>query len=129
MSNARLPFAAMLAALALASAGCNRDHKVTVRETIEETPGKAGPVMLNMGDPKQEKLLVSGFYGIEAKAWRWTAQDFTVSLPPSPAAAAHSATPRAWPSLSALSGLRWMKTRSIATVSGRCSWTSALTAA
>jgi hypothetical protein len=92
MSNARLPFAAMLAALALASAGCNRDHKVTVRETIEETPGKAGPVMLNMGDPKQEKLLVSGFYGIEAKAWRWTAQDFTVSLPPSPAAAAHGAT-------------------------------------
>jgi hypothetical protein len=89
----RLPFAAILAALALASLGCNRDHKVTVKETVEEAPGKAAvPVVLSMGDPKQEKQLVSGFYGIEANAWRWTARDFTVSLRPPTGSATQGAT-------------------------------------
>jgi hypothetical protein len=97
MSNARLPFAAMLAALlaglVLALAGCNRAHKVTVVETVEETPDKTGiPIAINMGDPKQEKQLVSGFYAIEAKSWRWTAKDFTVSLRPPAGSAAQGAT-------------------------------------
>jgi hypothetical protein len=92
MSNARLP-AAIFAALALATAGCNRDHKVTVKETVEETRGAAAvPVMVNMGDAKQESQLVSGFYGIEANSWRWTAKDFTVSLRPPTGAAAQGAT-------------------------------------
>jgi hypothetical protein len=92
MSNRRLP-AAIFAALALASAGCNREHKVTVRETVEETRGAAAiPVMVNMGDAKQESQLVSGFYGIEANSWRWTAKDFTVSLRPPTGAAAQGAT-------------------------------------
>jgi hypothetical protein len=93
MRNARLPLAAMLAALALAFAGCNRAHKVTVRETVEETPDENGVPMatINMGDPKQEQRLVSGFYGIEANAWRWTAKDFTVSLRPPAGSAAQGA--------------------------------------
>jgi hypothetical protein len=83
MRNARLPLAAIFAALALALAGCNRAHKVTVKETVEEQPETTGISMaINMGDPKQEKQLVSGFYAIEAKSWRWTAKDFTVSLRP-----------------------------------------------
>lgn len=92
MSNARLPFAqadetvcptyvVLLAALTLALSGCNGEHKVTVKETVEETPAKAAvPLVINMGDPKQEKQLVSGFYSIEDNAWRWTGKDFTVSL-------------------------------------------------
>jgi hypothetical protein len=83
----------MLAALALASAGCNREHKVTVKETVEETPGVTGTAMaINMGDPKQERQLVSGFYSIENSSWRWTAKDFTVSLRPPAGSAAQGAT-------------------------------------
>jgi len=81
MPKAQWPVAAVAATLALAPVGCNREHKVTVRETVEEAPAKALiPAVVNMGDPKQEKQLVNGFYGIEANAWRWTAKDFTVSL-------------------------------------------------
>jgi hypothetical protein len=92
LPHLRLP-AAIFAALALASAGCNREHKVTVRETVEETRGATAlPVMVNMGDAKQESQLVSGFYGIEANSWRWTAKDFTVSLRPPTGAATQGAT-------------------------------------
>ena len=38
--------------------------------------------VLNMGDPKVEPQLVTGFYGVEAGAWRWTAKQFTVALRP-----------------------------------------------
>jgi hypothetical protein len=93
MSNAKLPFAAMLAALAVAPAGCNREHKVTVKETVEETPATSAiPAVISMGDPKREKQLVTGFYGIEANAWRWTAKDFTVSLRPPAGSATRGAT-------------------------------------
>lgn len=87
------PLAAIFAVLSLASAGCNREHKVTVRETVEESPAqaKAAPVV-SMGDPKQERQLVSGFYGIEANSWRWTAKDFSVSLRPPTGSAAQGAT-------------------------------------
>jgi hypothetical protein len=81
----------LAAVLALAPIGCNREHKVTVRETVEETPKAIIPVVVNMGDAKQDKQLVSGFYGIEANSWRWTAKDFTVSLRP-PAGSAQGAT-------------------------------------
>ena len=37
---------------------------------------------VNMGDPKTEAQLVSGFYGLEAGAWRWTAKQFSVVLHP-----------------------------------------------
>ncbi len=83
----------IFAALALSTAACNRQHKVTIRETVEETQaaGKI-PAVVAMGDPKQERQLVSGFYGIEANAWRWTAKDFTVSLHPPTGSAAQGAT-------------------------------------
>ena len=37
---------------------------------------------VNMGDPKTESQLVSGFYGVESGAWRWTAKQFSVVLHP-----------------------------------------------
>jgi hypothetical protein len=87
------PVAAIFVAVAFAPAGCNREHKVTVKETVEEGPGVTGTAMaINMGDPKQERQLVSGFYSIESNAWRWTAKDFTVSLRPPAGAAAQGAT-------------------------------------
>jgi hypothetical protein len=94
MSNVRFPLAAIFAALALAPVGCNRAaHKVTVKETVEEPPEKTGiSMVIDMGDPKQEKQLVNGFYAIEANAWRWTAKDFTVTLRPPAGSAAQGAT-------------------------------------
>jgi hypothetical protein len=35
-----------------------------------------------MGDPKVEPQLVTGFYGVEAGAWRWAGKQFTVTLRP-----------------------------------------------
>ena len=47
--------------------------------------------VLNMGDPKVEPQLVTGFHGVESGAWRWTAKQFTVSLRPPLGAAANGA--------------------------------------
>lgn len=40
--------------------------------------------VLNTGDPSTAKQLIGGFYPIEAKAWRWTARKFIVTLLPPP---------------------------------------------
>ncbi len=70
--------ATLAAALALAPAGCKRPAKVQVQETVEEGPHMAST--LNMGDAKVESQLISGLYGIEGNAWRWTARQFVVVL-------------------------------------------------
>ncbi|HEV2444837.1 MAG TPA: hypothetical protein VGS58_02905 [Candidatus Sulfopaludibacter sp.] len=70
--------AALVAALALAPLGCKRSEKVQVQETVEEGPRLVSSIA--MGDPKLETQLVSGFYGIEGNAWRWTAKSFTAVL-------------------------------------------------
>ena len=69
---------ALVLALALAPAGCKRPPKVQVQETVEEGPHMVSTI--NMGDPKQESQLISGFYSIEGNAWRWTAGKFTAVL-------------------------------------------------
>jgi hypothetical protein len=85
--------AILAAALALGSLACNREHKVTVKETVEEAPGAARlPLTVSMGDPRQEKQLLNGFYGIEASSWRWTAKDFSVSLRPPAGSGVQGAT-------------------------------------
>ncbi|HEY1493400.1 MAG TPA: hypothetical protein VGF49_02610 [Candidatus Solibacter sp.] len=68
-----------LLALVLAPVGC-KNKKVRVGATDEETPKMQS--VLNMGDPKVEPQLITGFHGIEAAAWRWTARQFTVALKP-----------------------------------------------
>ena len=76
MQTARYAFLAGLAvALVFAPAGCKR----------KATSGPS-PSTVRMGDPNAEGQL-SGFYGIEASAWRWTKQNFSVVLGP-PAGAA-----------------------------------------
>jgi len=67
----------LVIAVALAPAAC-KTRKVRVQATEEETPRLASSV--SMGDPKAETQLVSGFYGVEAGAWRWTGKQFTVLL-------------------------------------------------
>src|SRR5271157_2880567 len=65
-------------ALALVPTGCKRPEKVQVQETVEEGPRMVSTLM--MGDSKVERQLISGFYGIEGGAWRWTARQFTAVL-------------------------------------------------
>src|SRR5438445_9215352 len=68
-----------LVALVLAPVAC-KSKKVRVGATDEETPKMQS--VLNLGDPKIEPQLITGFHGIEAAAWRWTAKQFTVALKP-----------------------------------------------
>jgi len=75
----RLGCSLMLMALVLAPAACKR-KRVRVAATDEDTPKMRS--VLNMGDPKVEPQLVTGFHGIEAAAWRWTEKQFTVALRP-----------------------------------------------
>ncbi len=64
----------------LALAGCR--HKRAAEEN-----GLASTI--HMGNPRAERQLVSGFYGIENAAWRWTARTFAVALRPPAGAKAH----------------------------------------
>jgi len=79
----------LIAVLALLPAGCKRHRRVTV-QTIEEAPALASVVAV--ADPHTATQLVSGFYGVEANSWRWTAGRFSVLLRPPRSAAANGAT-------------------------------------
>jgi hypothetical protein len=74
----------LLAALLLAAPACKRAHVRHV-DTIEEAPRLAS--LVHMGDRTMAFQLVSGFHDVEANAWRWTMQKFSVNLRP-PARAA-----------------------------------------
>jgi hypothetical protein len=87
MKNASLWILATL--LVFAPPGC-KPRKVRVQQTDEEAPRMASA--LHMGDPKAEAQLVSGFYGIEQGAWRWTQRQFAVVLRPPFGSAAKGAT-------------------------------------
>jgi hypothetical protein len=76
--GSRAACAVVLVTIALAPA-C-KGRKVRSAATDEGSQGMAS--VLNMGDPKVEPQLVTGFYGVEAGAWRWAARQFTVSLRP-----------------------------------------------
>jgi hypothetical protein len=76
---------AVVVVLALVPSGCKRANKIPVQQTVEEAAPRMASVV-RMSDPKLETQLVSGFYGIEGNAWRWTGKQFSVVLrPPSPA--------------------------------------------
>ena len=90
-SSRRLPAlaaAALVLCLALLPAGCRR-HKPTNVRTIEETPALA--TVVATADPQAAAQLLSGFYGVEQNAWRWTGPRFSVLLRPPRAAAARGA--------------------------------------
>lgn len=76
--NHQWKFTALTVTLALALTGCKRPTPVQVQETVEEGPHMASTI--SMGDPKVETQLVSGFYGIEGGAWRWTSKQFMAIL-------------------------------------------------
>jgi hypothetical protein len=63
-----------LVTLAFAPLGCKR------RNAGQAAPGMASTI--HMGDPQTATQLVSGFYGIEQNAWRWTGRRFSLVLRP-----------------------------------------------
>lgn len=75
-----------LAAALSFPAGCRRDTPPAAPQAAAQAPAQAAeqPPSLasavHMGDPRSAGQLVSGFYGIENGAWRWTGRQFTVEL-------------------------------------------------
>jgi hypothetical protein len=59
------------------------------RHIVASMPGTSA---FKMGDPDPSGELVTGFYGVEAGSWRWTASKFAVNLLPPPGAAENGAT-------------------------------------
>ncbi|MGA2725850.1 MAG: hypothetical protein ABSG79_26010 [Bryobacteraceae bacterium] len=82
---------ALLVTLAFAPLGCKRKRAV-VQPTGDEAPSMASTI--HMGDPKTGTQLISGFYGIEQNAWRWTGRQFSLALRPPSGAAQKGATLR-----------------------------------
>jgi hypothetical protein len=76
----------LLVTLALAPLGCKR------KQAGKEAPAMASTI--HMGDPKIATQLVSGFYGIEQNAWRWTGRRFSLVLRPPLGASQKGATLR-----------------------------------
>jgi hypothetical protein len=72
-------FVPVVAALLLLSA-CRSKQKVKVQATEEEAPQLAS--MVHVADPRVATQLISGFYPVEDRAWRWTAGKFAVLLRP-----------------------------------------------
>jgi hypothetical protein len=73
-------------ALAVTATACKGHHnRVTVQNEEETAPRMASLVRMN--DPKASAQMLSGFYDLENKSWRWTSGKFSVLLrtPPSTA--------------------------------------------
>jgi len=74
------PLSVFLIALALAFAGPACKRKEPRQLSVVE-----------MSNPTARKQLLTGFYGLEAGAWRWTAKEFAVELAVPPEAARNGA--------------------------------------
>lgn len=90
VSLMRLRGAGLILALTLLlTPACKRHRPVTV-QTVEEAAPLSSVVATS--DPQAATQLVSGFYGIEQNAWRWTAGRFAVVLRPPRSASTKGAT-------------------------------------
>lgn len=66
-------------ALAVTATGCKGQRdRVTVQNEEETAPRMAS--LVRMADPKASAQMLSGFYGVENNAWRWTSGKFSVLL-------------------------------------------------
>ena len=69
----------LLAAVALAPAGCKRRNRARAAPVEDNSPALS---VVNAADPEAGVQLVRGFYGLENDAWRWTMSHFSVTLRP-----------------------------------------------
>jgi hypothetical protein len=80
--------AAILMVTLACAPGCRRRH---VTAETDEGQGTALATMVHVADPRTAPQLLSGFYGVESNAWRWTAGRFAVVLRPPRTAAQNGA--------------------------------------
>jgi hypothetical protein len=69
--------------LAITGAACQAKHSSVTAQDEGDTGSRAVPGRLSlvrMNDPLAPRQLLSGFYGVENNAWRWTAGKFSVLL-------------------------------------------------
>jgi hypothetical protein len=71
---------ALLLGVALLPLSACKSQSVPVHPQNNEAPPLASSI--HMSDAHVEPQLVSGFYGVEQSAWRWTARQFSVLLRP-----------------------------------------------
>jgi hypothetical protein len=71
--------ALVIITLTIVPAACKRQKRVMV-QTVEESQALASVVAT--ADPHVATQLLSGFYGVEQNAWRWTTGRFSVALRP-----------------------------------------------
>jgi hypothetical protein len=74
----------LLLTLAFAPLACKRQQAGQGASAMAST--------IHMGDPQTAPQLVSGFYGIEQNAWRWTGRRFSLVLRPPLGASQKGAT-------------------------------------
>src|SRR5450631_2875654 len=67
--------ALVIITLTIVPAACKRQKRVMV-QTVEESQALASVVAT--ADPHVATQLLSGFYGVEQNAWRWTTGRFSV---------------------------------------------------
>jgi hypothetical protein len=72
----QISWCALAVALALAPSGCKQKKS----ETGAGTAPAPMASIVRMNDSRVAGQLLSGFYGIENGAWRWTAKQFTLAL-------------------------------------------------
>lgn len=81
----------MLLIVCIVAAGCRGKHSRTVVQEESAPPAAAVPqgpmTSVKMNDAAGAGQLLSGFYGIEGNAWRWTAGHFALLMKTPPAAA------------------------------------------
>jgi hypothetical protein len=85
--------------MALAGAACTGKHSSVTPQNegvpgsqAVSTPAPSKASLVRMNDPSTAGQLLSGFYGIENNAWRWTAGHFSVLLYAPPGASQRGAT-------------------------------------
>ena len=86
VSARRAGIVLVAAAVVFSGLACKSQRsRVTVQN--EETPPESRLLStVQMNDSAAAPQLLSGFYGVENNAWRWTSGKFSVSLRPPPAA-------------------------------------------
>ncbi|HVW86752.1 MAG TPA: hypothetical protein VHB50_18835 [Bryobacteraceae bacterium] len=72
--------AVALAVLLLSSGACRGKHHRTTVQNDESEGGPQIAAVVRTNDPATSAQLLSGFYGVEGGAWRWTAGKFSVLL-------------------------------------------------
>jgi hypothetical protein len=73
----------LLIIAAVSSVGCGKSTAPEAAKSEQQSPSPASNLasVVRMNDPSASAQLVSGFWGLENNAWRWTARKFSVQLP------------------------------------------------